>query len=943
MVLWVAIVAALAGWIWSDFETFGLVIGGLLGLGLGWLLRKAVRAEIAEATAALRDQVDMLLAARFAAEESVERPAAPVVRSAPRAPARVVAEPLAAPLASAEPIANVRPPDPAVVPPGIVVDRTPAPPNILETAFAAARNWLFGGNTIVRIGLVVLFIGLSFLARYAAASGILPIEVRLSFVAAFGIALLVVGYRTRDRRPGFGLALQGGGVATIYLTLFAAARLYDTVPMAAAFVLMILVCALGCALALLQRSQALAVTSFLGGFAVPLLLSDGGGDVAGVFAYYTLLNLAILFIAQRRSWRVLNLTGFFATFGFATLWQATGYTPADFWPTQIFLIASVAIYLATAILFARGTPGRVGGLVDTTLLFGPAMAGFGLQVALVHDQAFGSAFAALGFAALYLGITTLTIRKDPDRLRVMNETMLAIGIGFVTLAVPLALDARWTSAAWALEGAGAFWVGMRQARWMPRLFGLALQLIAAFLYLVGLRGNIAALPFANPAFLGAMIVAIAALATAWWMRSAMPAADSRIGRAYGRAEAMLAAPAFLFGFLFWFMAFAVEAYRFAPANYAGRMPTSVFASGTQPLLTMLAYIASGWIGQQIARRTGWAAARWPSFTSVAALAIGLLATLGSTTHILSWPAWAIWIAAIGLHLHMTYRNDHDVPQPWQAVALRVAHIGGVWVGTLMLADCLWVGIDRLHLWRSAWAEVSFLASLVAILAILTGWAGRAIGGGGRWPLDRHASDYAWYAAAPLAVLTFAGTLLVALFSSGDAAPLPYVPVINPVDLTIALAIGTLMLWRRMVTTATPALCGVAALHGPGSLAGLAGLAFVAINTMWLRAAHHLAGVAWDGDAMFDSVLVQTGLAILWTLIALALMVVAHRRAQRTIWVIGAALLGLTVAKLVLVDLNAAEGGARIVAFIAVGVLMLVVGYLAPLPPRKPEPQAGAAT
>ncbi|MBK9236235.1 MAG: hypothetical protein IPO19_09325 [Rhodoferax sp.] len=30
---------------------------------------------------------------------------------------------------------------------------------------------------------------------------------------------------------------------------------------------------------------------------------------------------------------------------------------------------------------------------------------------------------------------------------------MALGLGFVTLAVPLALDARWTSAVWAAEGA----------------------------------------------------------------------------------------------------------------------------------------------------------------------------------------------------------------------------------------------------------------------------------------------------------------------------------------------------------------------------------------------------------------------------------------------------------------------------------------------------------
>ena len=78
---------------------------------------------------------------------------------------------------------------------------------------------------------------------------------------------------------------------------------------------------------------------------------------------------------------------------------------------------------------------------------------------------------------------------------------------------------------------------------------------------------------------------------------------------------------------------------------------------------------------------------------------------------------------------------------------------------------------------------------------------------------------------------------------------------------------------------------------------------------------------------------QTGLAILWTLLSLGLMLVAHRGALRVSWLAGAGLLVVVVIKLVFVDLSKAEGWERIVTFIGVGVLMLVIGYFAPLPPR----------
>ena len=57
-----------------------------------------------------------------------------------------------------------------------------------------------------------------------------------------------------------------------------------------------------------------------------------------------------------------------------------------------------------------------------------------------------------------------------------------------------------------------------------------------------------------------------------------------------------------------------------------------------------------------------------------------------------------------------------------------------------------------------------------------------------------------------------------------------------------------------------------------------------------------------------------------------------------------ALLGLVVVKLLLVDLSNIGGAERIITFIAVSVLMLVVGYFAPLPPSSPRaPKADAAT
>ncbi|MFI7868865.1 DUF2339 domain-containing protein, partial [Ectopseudomonas khazarica] len=109
--------------------------------------------------------------------------------------------------------------------------------------------------------------------------------------------------------------------------------------------------------------------------------------------------------------------------------------------------------------------------------------------------------------------------------------------------------------------------------------------------------------------------------------------------------------------------------------------------------------------------------------------------------------------------------------------------------------------------------------------------------------------------------------------------------------------------------------------------------------MVMRSAHHWGGVPWHSAALFESMLVQAGLSIVWTLIALALMLFGHLRARRELWLVGAALIALVVAKLFFVELGNRGGLERIVSFIGVGVLLLVVGYFAPLPPRQAEREA----
>ena len=265
------------------------------------------------------------------------------------------------------------------------------------------------------------------------------------------------------------------------------------------------------------------------------------------------------------------------------------------------------------------------------------------------------------------------------------------------------------------------------------------------------------------------------------------------------------------------------------------------------------------------------------------------------------------------------------------------HSGGVWLLVLLAGNLLVWAVQQAQLQQTAWASVILLVAAMGVLLVLTrrNWFDAASTARARWPLDRFASAYLWRAAAPLALGVALGCLAVALHSNGNARPLPYIPLLNPTDLSVALGLAVCALWLlrlRQGSLAVPALA-----RDKRLALALVAIAFIAINTVWLRVAHQFAGVPWNMDSLFDSFLVQAGYSILWTVLALGLMVAAHGRRTRAPWMGGAALLGLTVLKLFLIDLSNRGGSERIVVFIAVGVLMLVVGYFAPLPPSTPAP------
>jgi uncharacterized membrane protein len=797
---------------------------------------------------------------------------------------------------------------------GTAWQREPAPPaapTVMDRAVERVREWILGGNTAVRVGVVVLFFGVAFLLKYAAEHNRLPIELRLIGAALGAIAMLVIGWRLRARRRSYALVIQGGGIGILYLTVFAALRLYHLLPGPLAMALLVAIVGLSATIAVVEDSMALAVLGTVGGFLAPFLTSTGGGNHVMLFSYFAVLNAGVIGIAWFRAWRPLNVIGFVFTFGLGAAWGARFYQPHNFATVEPFLILFFLIYLLVPILFATRQPPRLKGYLDGTLVFGVPLVAFALQLRLVHDFEFGLAWTALVAGGLYIVIATLLFRRAPRTLRALAEAMLAIGVVFLTLAIPMALSGRWTSASWALEGAGILWVGVRQQRRLARAFGTLLQLAAAAWFYRVLDDLVPGMhppgmAVANGDFLGQMLIAFAGLFSSWIL--------------YRRRESLteidrVGAILFLvWGSLWWYV--------------AGAREINLYVLRRHELYSLLSFAAlSSAAFYFSSRRLQWLPAAAVAIVLWPAAWLALPVTALTLTHPLIHGGAIAWPLVFVVAYWILYRLDHDLPDPGgRATLLGVGHALLFWLLLLLTMWELAYHVDRWVAGAALWPEIaSGVVPALLVLATLSGFV-RA-----RWPVREHAHHYYSVATGPVVGYLLIWALIMNLVQRGDMHPLPYVPVLNPLDIAIALVLIVGVHWCLAGKTFRGRPWGTEARRFAASV--FAASIFIWLNAILIRTLHQWAHVPFDTDSIFQSVLVQSSLSVFWGLLALATMWSATKRGLRPVWIVGAALLGATVVKLFLVDLSNSGTVERIVSFIAVGILMLVVGFLSPVPPK----------
>ncbi len=364
----------------------------------------------------------------------------------------------------APPPGEMKPAAPVI--PGIAPGSSPTPVPVLPASQGSADlESRIGSHWLNRIGITAVLIGVSYFLKFAFDNNWIGPAGRVAIGLLGGIAIVVWSQNFRHRGYViFSYSLKTVGIGVLYLSLYAAFQVYSLVPGGVAFIMMFAVTGATALMAWTQDAEILAAFALIGGFSTPLLLSTGQNREVALFAYVVVLDLGALALVILKPWRRLLLLSYFGSLGLYIGWYSSFYDVNQVRMTVGFATLFFAIFAVAPLLAQPAAKGWMSDSVPPLVAVVNA-AGYFLQIYIMFEEigTKDTAWFALALAALYIFLSRRARGRagNPEAAETVDLLHLALAIGFVTVAIPIRLDAHWVTMGWFVEAAVLLWVADR--------------------------------------------------------------------------------------------------------------------------------------------------------------------------------------------------------------------------------------------------------------------------------------------------------------------------------------------------------------------------------------------------------------------------------------------------------------------------------------------------
>jgi len=353
---------------------------------------------------------------------------------------------------------------------------------------------LIGGRWYAVLGALAVTIAVGLFVHLAYKEGWLrvPPGVRCAGGALFGFVLIVVAEFLRKKvNARAAVGAYAAGLGSIYVSVYAAWRLYEILPPAWCFTLLAATAVLGVAVGLRSKLAAVSVAGLIGGYAAPLLMSAAPSSAWVLPVYVLFLAMIGLVVSwyKGKGFHAVRLVTWLGTITLGWLWTA-GYTSAA-WIELSFLLVAWCLLQGELILSTRrgvwagvGPVGRIYeglALVGTMLLSGwfALLCTFAVKNTPIAEwlPTLMGAGMCLGGALLACGSPSVILDSPRTASERLGSCLMLQAGSMMIVATALALSGPAQAIAWIAMALATVLAGWRTNLLGVRLYAFALLVI----------------------------------------------------------------------------------------------------------------------------------------------------------------------------------------------------------------------------------------------------------------------------------------------------------------------------------------------------------------------------------------------------------------------------------------------------------------------------------
>jgi hypothetical protein len=300
---------------------------------------------------------------------------------------------------------------------------------------------------------------------------------RVIGILLMGVALLLAGIRlTFTKYHPIAQGLLGGGIAFLYIGIFAGFAQYNIFPYLLAFGLMLVVTATAGYISVRLNSMLTAVFGVIGGYVTPLLVDNGNVNLFAFYSYMLILTICILAIAKYKDWKILNALAFIFTYSlFFYSLESTGECDAATW-TIIQTFFALFFILFSLIPIMHNILNKIQSTyIELIFMF--------LNVVIFFSKAYDlivSNFDRQYASILTISLTVFFILQIYLFLKkkIIDKKLLVFFAGtaafFLIFTIPVLLSGKLITTAWALMALIFIWMSRKLKCNILRMIGYIL-------------------------------------------------------------------------------------------------------------------------------------------------------------------------------------------------------------------------------------------------------------------------------------------------------------------------------------------------------------------------------------------------------------------------------------------------------------------------------------